>query len=137
MKRMNLIHGLLFAVLTFMGSISLSAQAWLPPADAVPAISQALDVLEQPMQSPTKSVGSFNSLPTSGPAGKTAGCAECTDRAVKIAFLTQTGLRIKQGMPTGQAVDEVHALLIGGANGTPSLLASIATAYAFVVDLLS
>ena len=52
MKRMKFIHVALFAVMTFMGSISLSAQQWLPPAQAQVVIVDALNQLNAPAPTP-------------------------------------------------------------------------------------
>ena len=138
MKRMKFIHVALFAVLTFMGSISLSAQQnWLPPAQAQSVIKVALQQLHAPAPTPVKGVGNYNPSTSSGPNGKTAGCPDCTLNAVKEAFLLQVLERSHQGMATGAAVDEVRAMMIAGANNTPSLLTAIQTAYVWVTDLLS
>ena len=134
---MKFIHVALFAAMTFMGSISLSAQQWLPPAQAQVVIVDALNQLNAPAPTPGKVPGKFISSTNSGPNGKTAGCTDCTLTAVKKAFLLQTLDRIHHGLPVGDAVNEVHLMMINGANGTPSLLSAIEDAHDYVVDLLS
>ena len=135
---MNLIRIALFAVLTFMGTISLSAQQnWHPPATAIVEINDALGQLNAP-PAPLSKATPTNINRTAPDQNSIVGeCSNCTLNAVKTAFLEQVLLRIKQGGDVGASVDEVHVMFIGGANGDPALLAAINTAYIFVVDLLS
>lgn len=137
MKRMNFIRIALFAVLTFMGTISLSAQNWVPPATAIVDINGALDQLHVPQVAPTKATPTNINTPAVMQNAMVGECANCTLTSVKIAFLEQVLLKVKQGGDVGVSVDEVKTMFIGGANNEPSLLGAINTSYIFVVDLLS
>ena len=135
---MNLIRIALFAVLTFMGTISLSAQQnWHPPATAIVEINDALGQLNSPPAAPTKASPTLITKTVPGLNTQVGECSDCMLNGVKVAFLEQVLLRIKQGGDVGASVDEVRTMFIGGANNSPSLLAAINTAYIFVVDLLS
>ncbi len=137
MKRMNFIRIALFAVLTFMGTISLSAQNWVPPATAIVGINGALDQLHVLPVAPTKATPTNINTPAVMQNAMVGECSNCTLTSVKIAFLEQVMLKVKQGGDVGVSVDEVNAMFIGGANNEPSLLNAINTSYIFVVDLLS
>ncbi len=134
---MNLIRAALFAVFAFMGTISLSAQQnWLPPAQAIVVINQQLDLLSEPfVPAPTASFSTKEQLIEQN-AKSGVGCSDCSLRAVKEAYLTLTLLRIKQGMDTGTAVEEVRALMISGSGNNAALLVSIQNGYAYMDSIL-
>lgn len=134
---MNLIRAALFAVFAFMGTISLSAQQnWLPPAQAIVVINQQLDLLSEPFVPTPQASLSTKELLIEQNAKSGVGCSDCSLRAVKEAYLTLTLLRIKQGMDTGQAVEEVRALMIGGSGNNAAMLVSIQNGYVYMDSIL-
>lgn len=64
------------------------------------------------------------------------GCSDCQILAVKKAFVELSLLRIKQGMDTGVAVDEVRALMIAGSGNNLAMLNTIQTAYVWMELIL-
>lgn len=137
MKRMNLIRAALFAVFAFMGTISLSAQqSWLPPASAIVVITNELDQLQEPfVPAPTSSFTTKQQIIEEN-AKSGVGCSDCQLRAVKEQFLMLTLLRLKQGMDTGAAVEEVRALMISGSGNNASMLAAIQSGYQYMDSVL-
>lgn len=134
---MNLIRVALFAVFAFMGTFSLSAQnGWLPPAQAIVVLNNELNLLfEPPVPSPTNGVSSKEEV-LQRHAVSGVGCSDCQIRAIKEAFIMESLLRIKQGMETGPAVDEVRSLFITAANNNLSMLNSIQTVYVYMETIL-
>lgn len=135
---MNLIHGVLFAVLTFMCSASLSAQSWHAPVVAIQEIQSTMNTIQNPAP-PTTQTSIAN--PESIRPKKVANTPASKDVALnnlKLAFLQQVLIEIKQGATTGDAVESVHAqfLQMPGADGGDRLN-QINTVYLYVVDLLS
>ena len=134
---MNLIHGALFVVLTFMGTISLSAQTnWLPPAEAATVISNELAQLALPPAPPASQGGL---VPKQIIADQTSkiGCPDCLLKNVKYQFLTLVMQKLKEGEATGVAVGEVRAQMISLSNNNATMLATIQTAYEFMINRLS
>ena len=134
MKRMNLIRAALFAVFAFMGTVSLSAQQWLPAPQAIVVITNELDNLANP---PAVSPGStlISKQQLSDVYAK-SGCTDCLLRSVKRLFLEQTLQQIKLGSDTGVAVESVRAEMIAKSNGNATLLANIQTAYQYMDSIL-
>jgi hypothetical protein len=132
---MNLIRAALFAVFAFMGTVSLSAQNWLPPAAAIPVINAELDVLKNvPM--PTTGSTLMSQQQLSDENAKSGGCTDCLLRNVKISMMEMTLVEIKQGADTGTAVEGVRTLMISAANNTPSVLTAINDAYQYMDSIL-
>ena len=136
MKRMNLIRAALFAVFAFMGTLSLSAQGWLPPAAAIVKINTELELLNEPPVPVAGNGGTISKQQNSDKYAKSGGCADCTVNAVKKAFLELSALRIKQGMDTGVAVNEVRALMVADAGNNLAMLNAIQTAYVYMEFIL-
>ena len=132
MKRMNLIRVALFAVMTFVGTISLSAQNWLPPAQAEVVISNELAVLAEPPAAPAPTASIQTKQEMLANFAK-LGCSDCELKGVKYQFLTQTMHRIHGGMTTGDAVADVRAFLIANANNNAHVLNLIQQAYEFML----
>lgn len=136
---MNLIRAALFAVFAFMGSLSLSAQQnWLPPAQAIVVLNDQLAQLQSEPPTPVNgNGGSITKQQVIEARAKSGlGCSDCQVRAVKEAFITLTLLRIKSGMDTGDAVEEVRALMIGGAGNNATMLSTIQSVYLYMQNIL-
>ncbi len=135
---MNLIHGVLFAVLTFMCSASLSAQSWHAPVVAIQEIQSTLNTLQNPAP-PTNqtSISNPESIRPTKYANTPAVKAVVVEN-LKVAFLQQVLIQIKQGATTGDAVESVHAqfLQMPGVD-VSDRQNQINTVYLYVVDLLS
>ena len=136
---MILIRATLFAVFAFMGTISLSAQNWFPPATALVVLQTEYDLLQIP-SAPTAPTG--NSLSTKEQlvelnAKSNGQCSNCMLHAVKEQFVFLTLLEIKHGSDTGAAVATVRAQMINSANNTAGLLTAIQQAYDYMVVKLS
>jgi len=137
MKRMNLIRAALFAVFAFMGTLSLSAQGWLPAQQAIVVINAELELLSEPPVPVAGNNGTISKQQNSDKYAKSGlGCSDCQLHAVKTAFLELSLLRIKQGMDTGDAVNEVRALMISGSGNNLAMLNTIQTAYVFMELIL-
>jgi hypothetical protein len=135
MKRMNLIHGVLVAVLTFMGTVSLSAQNWLPAAQAANVIASELNVLEgQPAPQPA---AGFTTKQQVYGAKAAAGCPSCVLNHAKILYLKLVMVKLKNGTDTGTAVNEVRTQMLNNANNNAQLIQTVQNAYEFVLGLLS
>lgn len=133
---MILIRAALFAVFAFMGTLSLSAQSWLPSGPAIVVITNELDQLNEPPM-PNPAGGSLMNKQQYNDLYSKSGCSDCVLASVKKQFLLLTGIRIKEGMDTGTAVAEVRALMISGANNNAALLSNIQLAYLYMQDILS
>jgi hypothetical protein len=136
MKRMNFIRVALFAVFAFMGTISLSAQSWLPPAQAIVALNQQLDILSEP---PVPNQPAGNVIATQDAfleANAKSGCPNCELKSVKYHFAKWTLQRIKSGTDTGAAVEEVRAFMISNANNNVSVLGTIQAGYVWMDSIL-
>lgn len=132
---MNLIRAALFAVLAFMGTISLSAQqSWLPPAQAIIVIENELNQLHGQIDVPAASGLQPKSVILENYVR--VGCPDCMLKSVKRRFLLLTAQRIKLGMETGQAVEEVRALFISESHGNPTFLSNIQLAYEYMAVIL-
>jgi hypothetical protein len=135
MKRMNLIHGALLVVMTFMGSLSLSAQSWLPPAQAAVVITNELNGLDvQPAPTPAAGVSSKKDILAKNAA---VGCADCQEKHVKKQYLRMVAAKLKNGVATGTAVEEVRTEMLNNAGNNVSLIQNVQNVYEFVVGLLS
>jgi hypothetical protein len=126
MKRMNFIHGVLFALFAFLGSVSLSAQTFYSNGQAAAAIVTELTALSQP---PTKA------LPT------VSGNMSVTDPAftsLKVTVLELVMLELKKGVPTGDAIENVFSQLnqMSGVN-QGDRASKLVAVKAYVIDLLS
>lgn len=135
---MNLIHGVLFAVLTFMCSASLSAQSWHAPVVAIQEIQNTLNTIQNPTPPSTQtSIANPESIRPKKVAN-TPASKDVTLSNLKVAFLQQVLTQIKQGVATGDAVESVHAqfLQLSG-NDFGDRQNQINTVYLYVVDLLS
>ncbi len=131
---MNLIRAALFAVFAFMGTISLSAQSWLPPAAAAVVISNELTLLNAP-DAPVPTQSGLSGLKDRRTSD--VNCSECLLKNVKKQFLTMTLTKLKNGATdTGVAVEEVRVFLIGGANGNNTLLTAIQQGYQYMDTIL-
>ena len=135
MKRMNLVHGALVVVLTFMGTFSLSAQNWLPSVQAVAVIANELAVLAE-APTPVPSAGITTKQQMSEQNAK-IGCTDCLLTNVKYQFLQLALVKIKEGTATGTAVQEVYQLMLGKSNNNPTMISTIQQAYEFMLDKLS
>lgn len=134
MKRMNLIRAALFAVFAFMGTVSLSAQNWLPAPQAIVVMTNELNNLSNP---PAPSPGS--TLTTKQQLSEEyakSGCQDCLLRSVKQQFLILALKEVKLGSDTGAAVESARAYMIQNANGNANLLATIQTAYQYMDSIL-
>jgi hypothetical protein len=133
MKRMNLIRVALFAVFAFMGSISLSAQSWLPPATALVVYTNALNDLDAPPSSPAPSGNSVSSKQTvlGEFASSPLNCSNCALNSVKVQYLKMTIQRLKEGMDTQAAVNEVRGIMLNGMNNIP-MISAIQSGYAYM-----
>lgn len=135
---MNLIHGVLFAVLTFMCSASLSAQSWHAPVVAIQEIQSTLNTIQNPTPPSTQtSIANPESIRPKKVAN-TQASKDVTLNNLKVAFLQEVLTQIKQGVATGDAVESVHAqfLQLSG-NDFGNRQNQINTVYLYVVDLLS
>ncbi len=133
---MNLIRAALFAVFAFMGTLSLSAQGWLPPAAAMVVIQNELEQLHEPPV-PVKSGGLNISLQQQNQEDEAkSGCTSCLLKSVKDVFLVRTRIEIRGGADTGTAVGNVHAELILGSSNNGALLAAISDAHDYMEDIL-
>lgn len=133
---MNLIHGALFAVLTFMGSISLSAQNWFPPAQAAIVIEAQLNVLSEPpaLVSPSQSLITKQQISSQNAQ---LGCPDCLSKNVKYLFLKLVIERLKNGEETGEAVGAVRSQMISNSNNNATMLATIQSTYEYILGILS
>ena len=134
---MNLIHGALLVVLTFMGTMTLSAQNWYQPPAAAIAIDQAITTLAAEAPTPPANSGSMTTKQNVFGEYAKVGCNNCQARAVKLQYLKMTMLKLKEGVPTGTAVEEVKAQMLGMAGNHQQLLSLINSTYLYMVDLLS
>lgn len=131
---MNLIRVALFAVFAFMGSISLSAQQnWYPPAQALVVYTDALNQLSAPPSSPAASGNTITSKQAvlSDYASSPLNCSSCAQNAVRVAYLKETILRLKQGMDTQAAVLEVRAMMLNGVTNLP-MISAIQSGYNYM-----
>ncbi len=134
---MNFIRIAVFAVFAFMHTFSLSAQnGWLPPAEAIVVLQKKYDQLNEPpvpvpLNGITPEQQTIDQIRES-----VLGCSKCTLGAVKENFLKETLLRIKQGMDTGDAVNEAHTMFIGASGGNQGLLMAIQQAYDWMLTIL-
>lgn len=136
MKRMNFIRVALFAVFAFMGTISLSAQTWLPPAAAIVVITNELDQLNDlPVPTPTNVIGTSQQVQEQN-AQSGLNCSACAEKAVREAYLTLTLLRLKSGMDTGASVEEVRSLMVSGSGNSPSMLSAIQSGFLYMDNIL-
>jgi hypothetical protein len=94
-------------------------------------------LLDVPAAPPAKSVGGSINQTSVGTTGKIGSCPDCLASSVKLNFLKQVMLRIREGMATGDAVEAVYQMMLSGSNNNPALLSHIQSAYNYVVDLLS
>jgi len=134
MKRMNLIRAALFAVFAFMGTVSLSAQNWLPAPAAIPVIQNELQLLNQvPVPSPGTLMTSSQQV--SDQYAK-SGCPDCTLKSIKVRMLEMSAEQIKQGVDTGTAVQDVRAQMIVGAANNAVLLTNISASYNYMQSIL-
>ena len=135
MKRMNFIR---VAVFAFMHTFSLSAQnGWLPPAEAIVVLQNKYDQLNEPPV-PVPRNGITPEQQTIDQIRESVlGCSKCTLGAVKENFLKETLLRIKQGMDTGDAVNEARTtMIIGASGGNQAILMAIQQAYDWMLTIL-
>lgn len=134
---MILIRAALFAVFAFMGTISLSAQSWLPPAAAIVVLQNEYDQLSQP-PAPVQPGGNsfYSKQQLSDLNAKSGGCTDCTLRAVKFQFVFLTLKAIREGADTGAAVSDVRSLMISGSGGNAALLTAIQQAYDYMLTKL-
>jgi hypothetical protein len=137
MKRMNLIRAALFAVFAFMGTLSLSAQTWLPPAQAIVVLNAELVALQNEPPVPPAPAGVASSSQQLNDQNAKSGCADCMLKAVKKSFMEMSLLRIKQGTDTQVAVTEVRTIMIGAANNNAQLLSTIQSGFVFMNDILN
>lgn len=131
---MNLIRVALFAVFAFMGSISLSAQQnWYPPAQALVVYTDALNQLSAPPASPASGGNTVSSKQTvlGDYASSPLNCSNCAQNAVRVAYLKETILRLKQGMDTHDAVLEVRAMMLNGMTNLP-MISAIQSGYSYM-----
>ena len=134
---MNLIRAALFAVFAFMGTLSLSAQTWLPPAQAIVVLNAELAALQNEPPVPPASSGVATSQQQLNDQQAKSGCTDCTLKSAKQSFMELSLLRIKQGMDTGQAVTEVRTFLIDSANNNAQALSIVQSAFVFMNDILN
>ncbi len=134
---MNLIRAALFAVFAFMGTLSLSAQTWLPPAQAIVVLNTELAALQNEQPTPPAMSGVATSQQQANDQKAKSGCTDCTLSSAKKSFMELSLLRIKQGMDTGAAVTEVRAFLISSANNNASALSIVQSAFVFMNDILN
>lgn len=136
MKRMVIIRGVLFAVFAFMGTLSLSAQNWLPAPQAATVLMTEIGKLKEVPAPPTSATGMAPKEIILDQHAKT-GCTTCKSDAVKVMFLERVLLNIKLGDDTGTAVIKVRDELITNANGNAGLLDLVNEAYQYAVSKLS
>ncbi len=134
---MNLIRAALFAVFAFMGTLSLSAQTWLPPAQAIVVLNAELVALQNEPPTPPASSGVATSQQQANDQQAQSGCTDCTLKSAKQSFMELSLLRIKQGMDTGAAVTEVRTFLISAANNNAQALSTVQSAFVFMNDILN
>ena len=134
---MNFIRVALFAVFAFMGTISLSAQSWLPPAAAIVVITNELDQMNNdlPVPQPSNVIGNQQQVLDEN-AKSAFNCSACAERAVREAYLMETLLRLKSGQDTGASVEEVRTMMITGSGNNASMLSAIQSGYLYMDTIL-
>jgi hypothetical protein len=137
MKRMNLIRVALFAVFAFMGTLSLSAQTWLPPAQAIVKLNTELAALQNEQPTSPTPPGVASSQQQMSDMNAKSGCADCMLKAVKKSFMEMSLVRIKEGADTGVAVTEVRTVMINAANNNAQLLSTIQSGFVFMNSILN
>ena len=133
---MNLIRAALFAVLAFMGTISLSAQVvWKSPAQAKEVIQTELNVLNAPPSIPAPILGMQESEMSLQYARNS--CPDCMVLKFKKEFMKMTLLKLLEGAnDTGAAVQEVRAVFMNAAGTNQSALANVQTTYLYIQEKL-
>ncbi|MEO6758663.1 MAG: hypothetical protein ABIO24_04345 [Saprospiraceae bacterium] len=125
---------LVVAAMTFMGTLSVSAQSYFTPSQAVAVTEATLTELSQ--STPSKTI-----QPSSTPAGNVtpAQSAVVTNPsislALKVSYLMQVKINLKMGLGTQAAIEQVYNNLAPNANGSRIILLGAAKTY--VVGLLS
>ena len=126
---------LVVAAMTFMGTVSVSAQSYFTPGQALAVTEATLDQLSQ--TSITKAAPSNANL--IGAAANTAQAPTVNNNSLllvlEIAYLTDVQTNLKLGEGTQQAIDSVYNNLAPNASGARIVL--LGTVKAYVVDLLS
>lgn len=117
------------AFVTFMG-MSASAQTYQSPAQATSTISTALLSLSKPALPSAN--GQVQAAHDNSFSAKVT--PEATLRNLKIMYLKEVLLRLKQGSTTGAAIEDTYSMLNANLNGRPVSLIDQTRQY--VSDLL-
>lgn len=123
------------AAMTFMGTVSVSAQSYFTPSQAL-AVTEA--TLTELTQQPIAKVAPANGTLINTGSG-IAQSATVNDNSIllslKIAYLQEMIINIKSGLATQEAIDQVYST---ASNGAPAArLTLLGAAKLYVVDLLS
>ncbi len=126
---------LVLAAMTFMGTVSVSAQSYFTPSQAS-AVTEA--TLMELSQQPVAKSGAPNATLVGAPS-TIAQAPTVNDNSrllvLKIAYLSEVGINLKMGLGTQEAIDQVYNT---ASNGAPAArLTLLGQAKAYVVDLLS
>ena len=126
---MNLIHGVLFVLFAFVGTFSLSAQNFYPNPQAAGVVVAELNALSVPSKA---GQATFSQTNTGQPV-QSSTVDQNNLTPLKIAVLQLIIVELKNGVPTGDAIENVFGQLpASGARAT-----KLATVKAYIIDLLS